>query len=112
MPSFIFSASEIESTLSQEHDPAILKSTLFSLLVYVPIACALVQLFCWRRFTLHGEYLRQVRLPFAVVIMLVDPEEDSIWATGRLIPIEPLDNALPLQCHLRTVTGVLAKPSS
>ena len=36
-----------------------LRDVLFQMLVFVPIACAIVQLYCWSRYTLHGAYLRQ-----------------------------------------------------
>jgi hypothetical protein len=59
VPSFIFSSEEV----TIEHaaaDQAAIKHTLFSMLVYVPIVCAVVQLYCWRHYSLKGVYLRQV----------------------------------------------------
>lgn len=41
--------------------PVELKNGLFNLLVFVPIACGLVQIFLWSQFTLKGDYLRQVK---------------------------------------------------
>jgi hypothetical protein len=34
---------------------------IFSLLIYIPVACAIVQLFAWSHFTLHGRRLHWVK---------------------------------------------------
>ena len=38
-----------------------LRQGCFYLLVFVPITCALLQLFTWSQFTLHGRRLRMVK---------------------------------------------------
>lgn len=42
-------------------DAAAMKEVLFTMLVYVPIVCASVQLYCWKQYTLKGSYLRQIQ---------------------------------------------------
>lgn len=40
---------------------AIHKQGVFLILIYVPVACALLQLFAWSRYTLKGQRLLHVK---------------------------------------------------
>ena len=59
MPNLIFDALRVEDVAVLPPQMGELRHVLFQMLVYVPIACAIVQLYCWSRYTLHGAYLRQ-----------------------------------------------------
>ena len=37
------------------------KHGIFSLLIFIPIVCAIVQLLAWSRFSLHGKRLKWVK---------------------------------------------------
>lgn len=37
------------------------RDALFAILVLIPIACALVQVLAWSRFSLHGRHLKEIR---------------------------------------------------
>ena len=47
-----------------------LREVLFAMLVYVPIFCAIVQLYCWSRYTLKGAYLRKVQASIRSAVMV------------------------------------------
>ena len=64
---YIFSSdalfdTEHTQTQSADVDQDALRHALFILLVYVPIACSVIQLYCWSKFSLHGGYLKQVQI--------------------------------------------------
>ncbi|XP_002154765.3 transmembrane protein 180 [Hydra vulgaris] len=52
----------IESTYSNNESFLTFQDGLFSLIVFIPITVALVQLFAWHFFTLHGQYLHKIKL--------------------------------------------------
>ena len=50
-----------QERMAEVDNQALLKHTVFQLLVWVPIFCSIVQLFAWSRYTLKGDSLQTMR---------------------------------------------------